>query len=568
MRILLVPETERGRGSGHVRRAIHLLDEIPQATLFLAEADARVLSLLTESARGRVIDEIDASLWDLVVLDRFSVAADELPLYADARAVVGIDVGGPGREMCDYVIDTLPRLDSSPANVSDRALLRLPALTAPGDRAPGSVLVTYGGEDPARLTETTVDALLGAGVPPDRITVIVPTMRAVASLPPGLRRFKGLPSLRDVLRANEWVFTSFGMTAWEAANSGCRIVTVAPTPYHDRLAAQERFVRIDPGKLNARSVRAAMSRPDDVLAASMSHAVETPRSLAGLITGLEPPARRGSPVAGEPGRAVWRDEQRSYFRCATSSLLYMERFRADRTRYDSAYFDEDYRAQYGKSYLEDFEHIKAMGHARTERIARRVRPPARLLDVGCAYGPFLSAANDAGYDVCGIDVGSDPVRYVNDTLGLNAVCGSILDDEAVGRLPHRQFDVVTLWYVIEHFPQLDELLHRLTGLLRPGGTLAFSTPHGRGVSARQDLRAYLDKSPGDHYTIWDRPSARRVLGSFGYRSVRFRITGHHPQRYRAVQARRLPATLAAIDSRLRGLGDTFEVYATKDRGNG
>jgi 2-polyprenyl-3-methyl-5-hydroxy-6-metoxy-1,4-benzoquinol methylase len=257
---------------------------------------------------------------------------------------------------------------------------------------------------------------------------------------------------------------------------------------------------------------------------------------------------------------VTRFATRTFFRDPQSGLTYMVRFVAPTFTYDHSYFFEAYRAQYGRTYLEDFDHIVALGRERIGRIARHRSPQTtapRLLDIGCAFGPFLYAAREAGWDVTGMDVSPEAVTHVQETLNIPAVSGSILDAATVGSLGG-SYDIVTMWYVIEHVPQLAELLTTVRGLLRPGGIFAFATPYARGVSARRNLRAFLESSPEDHYTIFDRSSARATLAEFGFRVRAYHSTGHHPERFRPTP---VPRALVAWWSRLAGRGDTFEVIA-------
>jgi len=99
--------------------------------------------------------------------------------------------------------------------------------------------------------------------------------------------------------------------------------------------------------------------------------------------------------------------------------------------------------------------------------------------------------------------------------------------------------------------------------------LAFSTPSAAGISGRRSLRRFLEQSPEDHLTVWTPRSARRVLRRHGFRVRRIRVTGHHPERFPVPGAGAGGATAAVVKhlSRLLGLGDTFEVYATKERGH-
>jgi len=269
---------------------------------------------------------------------------------------------------------------------------------------------------------------------------------------------------------------------------------------------------------------------------------------------------------------------RSYFRCEDCGMVYLTGFSENPISYDEQYFFAEYRAQYGRTYLEDFEHIAGMGRRRLEIIERlrRVRGATgsgataelRILDVGCAYGPFLSAVAGAGHAPYGMDVSAEAVAYIREQLGLPAMegaAGSVRPDEHFS-LPY--FDVVTMWYVIEHLNALDEVFPWVADLLPPGGVLALSTPSLSGVSGRRDLRGFLEHSPRDHRTVWSPRIARRVLSRFGFTVRRIRSTGHHPERHRLGEALPLLRPLLLLWSRLFRLGDTFEVYAVKRRGEG
>jgi 2-polyprenyl-3-methyl-5-hydroxy-6-metoxy-1,4-benzoquinol methylase len=202
------------------------------------------------------------------------------------------------------------------------------------------------------------------------------------------------------------------------------------------------------------------------------------------------------------------------------------------------------------------------------RRARR-RPRGTIVDVGCAYGPFLTALRDAGWPGFGIDVSEDAVEHVRKVVGLPA---ARMPFERLERrhVPAERIDGVTLWYVIEHLRDLDGALRRVAGLLGPGGVLAFSTPNGRGISARASKYAFLRASPADHRTILRPTGLRRLLSRYGFRLERIRVTGHHPERFPGFAGRlgrsggpARAVVLAA--SRLARLGDTFEAYAVKTR---
>ncbi len=185
-----------------------------------------------------------------------------------------------------------------------------------------------------------------------------------------------------------------------------------------------------------------------------------------------------------------------------------------------------------------------------------------LLDVGCAYGPFLAEAEHFGYTPEGVELIPEAAEYVRSVLGFCVYNDSFEDIEIV-----KQFDLLTMWYVIEHFNSLESVLARVNKLLKPGGYFAFSTPSSRGVSGRRNLNSFLERSPSDHITVWNPGAAKRILPVFGFKVKRVRITGHHPERFPASNLLKLLFGKKGITiiSKIFKLGDTFEIYAEKIR---
>jgi 2-polyprenyl-3-methyl-5-hydroxy-6-metoxy-1,4-benzoquinol methylase len=113
--------------------------------------------------------------------------------------------------------------------------------------------------------------------------------------------------------------------------------------------------------------------------------------------------------------------------------------------------------------------IRAAGLIK-ERSAVRA---GRLLDVGCGYGFFLKEMARRGWQVQGIEISPAGRRHARDRLGLDVI------GQTVEHLqwPPRRFDVVTLFYVIEHLADPDAMLARVYRWLKPGGLLLLRWPH-------------------------------------------------------------------------------------------
>ncbi len=120
--------------------------------------------------------------------------------------------------------------------------------------------------------------------------------------------------------------------------------------------------------------------------------------------------------------------------------------------------------------------------------------------------------------------------------------------------------MVTLWYVIEHFPSLDFLWDLIPKILNEGGVLAFSTPSFSGLSGKKDIKKFLEASPKDHYFIINPKISRTELKARGFTDIRIKSTGIHPERAWPKLPRCLRGIIAKCCSLLEK-GDTFECYA-------
>lgn len=95
----------------------------------------------------------------------------------------------------------------------------------------------------------------------------------------------------------------------------------------------------------------------------------------------------------------------------------------------------------------------------------------KLYDVGAGDGDFLRVARKRGFDVGGNDLLAAAVEIARTEYEVELDLGdlSVLD-------PGDDWDAVSLWCVLAHVPEPDQLLRDALALLRPGGVLFLQTP--------------------------------------------------------------------------------------------
>ena len=582
---LLVPAGGDGDGMGHLSRCLRIAGQLGAGvSLLSSRLDKASSALLRRGARdsaGRARPEILPGLkpgrrWDVVLVDGRATTISELLQLQKLGPVVCLDEGGEARAFASYLVDALPGLPNRcPANLSSQAFLDLPARSRHKGRGGfQKVLITFGGEDRQNLSRRLLDALLENGIfAPAQITVVEGPLFGPRVWPPATRVLRGVMRLADILPRYDLVFTHFGMTGFEAMACGVPVIQLNPAEYHARLSRAAGIPEIGIGAPDVHALQLFLEDEKGLMrrVEEFNSRLGARRAgrLAEIVRSLHVQGTPRCTVCGHDGnRVVARFSDRTYRACSGCGVLTMESFASHPMRYDAAYFGAEYKAQYGRTYLEDFDSIKSLSRERL-RIVRGLageKVDGAIVDVGCAFGPFLAAAREDGLACFGIDVSSQAVEHVRKKLGIPALRASFVDVRR-SQLP-RRVSAVTLWWVIEHFPDADLVLRKASALLPQGGVLALSTPNGRGISARSDLRRFLEKSPADHFTIFSPRGLRRILSAYGLDLKLVRITGHHPERFpgilgRAARASALASRIAGAASRLFGLGDTFEAYAVK-----
>nr|MCR4790675.1 class I SAM-dependent methyltransferase [Treponemataceae bacterium] len=184
------------------------------------------------------------------------------------------------------------------------------------------------------------------------------------------------------------------------------------------------------------------------------------------------------------------------------------------------------------------------------------------------YGPYLSAASDCNWIPFGMEISSAACDYVNSNLNFMTLQSNFqekLSDEVFTMLKEKKLDAITMWYVIEHFENLDTVLENVKSILRNKGIFAFSTPSRSGVSGIKNTANFYKESPSDHFSIWSPKIAKKILKQKGFKVVKIVSTGIHPERFPYIKKHNLGQNSFAfkflkVYSKLFKKGDTFEIY--------
>lgn len=113
----------------------------------------------------------------------------------------------------------------------------------------------------------------------------------------------------------------------------------------------------------------------------------------------------------------------------------------------------------------------------------------KLLDIGCGAGYFLQVAKCRGWSVSGIEF-SD---FAADLARKNVQSEVYVGDLRSGMMEGCVFDVVTMWYVLEHVVDPQELLQESWKVMKEDGLLLVAVPNVKYLLAKFRILRFLGK---------------------------------------------------------------------------
>jgi len=96
-----------------------------------------------------------------------------------------------------------------------------------------------------------------------------------------------------------------------------------------------------------------------------------------------------------------------------------------------------------------------------------------LLDIGAGIGQFLHHAQPMFTSVVGTEVSESAVAIAKQKYGLALLAGQVEEFD----LPPDDFDIITLFHVLEHVPDPRMLIDRCQAILKPSGMLLIAVPN-------------------------------------------------------------------------------------------
>lgn len=143
----------------------------------------------------------------------------------------------------------------------------------------------------------------------------------------------------------------------------------------------------------------------------------------------------------------------------------------------------------------------------------------KVLDYGCGVGDFLEHLQKNGYDVLGMEPNDSAKKIAQSKIGTEKVTSTELEQN------DQKFDIITLWHVLEHIPNLNEIIIQLKNHLTEDGRLIIAVPNHKSYDAAYYGKYWAAYDVPRHLWHFSATSMNKLFNNFG-----MKIESTHPMK--------------------------------------
>ncbi|WP_130734843.1 bifunctional 2-polyprenyl-6-hydroxyphenol methylase/3-demethylubiquinol 3-O-methyltransferase UbiG [Flavobacterium sp. J27] len=176
----------------------------------------------------------------------------------------------------------------------------------------------------------------------------------------------------------------------------------------------------------------------------------------------------------------------------------------------SYYESEDYisHTDHSRSLFENmYQLVKKRAIQKKVKLITKYSSRGTLLDIGAGTGDFLVQANKEGWQTLGLEPNQKAKQI--------AIAKEVHFTDTLEELASHSFDVITMWHVLEHVPNLNEQIEELKRLLKPDGILIVAVPNFKSYDAQY------------YKQFWAAYDVPRHLWHFSKKAIQFLFQKHN-----------------------------------------
>lgn len=163
-----------------------------------------------------------------------------------------------------------------------------------------------------------------------------------------------------------------------------------------------------------------------------------------------------------------------------------------------------------------YQAVKKFSLKKKLKLINTMQPPkGNILDIGCGTGDLLAFCEKDSWNTFGVEPNEKALALAKAKV---KVSENIVNDLRALE-EGKRYDVITMWHVLEHVPNLVEYIENLKRLLTPGGCLIVAVPNYNSFDAKHYKEFWAAYDVPRHLWHFSQKSIGELFSKNGFEVV-------------------------------------------------
>lgn len=170
-----------------------------------------------------------------------------------------------------------------------------------------------------------------------------------------------------------------------------------------------------------------------------------------------------------------------------------------------------------KTIIEGNDWLKIQRHLLRFKTLKKYQANGKLFDLGAGWGHFLYTGKLLGYEIEGIEMAEMPYKYATEYLKL-----PVLNKDFFDYKPKTSYyNLLTMWDVLEHIDNCDEVIEKSFSMLNKGGFLILQVPQIDSFIAKRQKESWQAMGL-DHVNYFSKKTITELLEKKGFKVIKIK----------------------------------------------
>jgi 2-polyprenyl-3-methyl-5-hydroxy-6-metoxy-1,4-benzoquinol methylase len=198
--------------------------------------------------------------------------------------------------------------------------------------------------------------------------------------------------------------------------------------------------------------------------------------------------------------------------CNDCGFVFIPQFYREQIPYEN-YRDEEVL----ESVRRGNNYIKIRRHKLRLKLIKKYVKSGNLYDIGVGWGHFLYTAKLMGFDASGVEISELMHHYATNDLKLSVVHDNFFNLN----LPENNWDIATMWDVLEHINEPEKAVQKVYSMLKPGGYFVLQVPQIDSKVAKRQKQNWSMMSL-EHINYFSKKTVKTLLEKNGFELVKYK----------------------------------------------